>query len=531
MPLKQLHQKLVLYVLSAAIFLAAIAATLSFVMEFNHSKEQSEVMLTQLMDAVENSSATAAYNRDIGVANDVINGLLRNNIVYKVSIISDTVIIAEKEKQVEVQSPKQVIRPLYSPFANQQAIGQLIISLDTQLSAMEAQNAGYISAAIPLLLIVLTTIILLILVYSNISQPLSKVSNTVHAIKSGDDSLIPILEKHKDDELGRLIDDINDLLINQEIKLTQEQRLRKSIQHMEQQLRQIFDSSSAGLFFLDNNGQLMSYNPTLLKVLHCDMDMAPTYSGEDFATLFISEVDEFEHMLSNVIQTGQLHSQDFLLKQEHTPPIWVHCLLSKVISTQGEDRIEGVIFDVSRRVKNEQAIKHKAEHDSLTGLLQRQAIKERFERYVLAENKPDVSVFLLDLDGFKQANDTYGHDVGDKVLTKTASRLKACVRSDDLVCRLGGDEFLVIILNNHSSDIALTIAKKMINNIQFPMPINKTLSVNVGVSIGISITPQHGQSFEDLVKAADEAMYEVKRQGKNGYGIKTEDNQIQVKLF
>ncbi|NOQ15357.1 MAG: diguanylate cyclase [Methyloprofundus sp.] len=531
MPLKNLYRKLVLYTLSCAVFLAITVAILSFIVELDHSKEQSEVILSQILDAVENTAATAAYTHDTSIANDVIDGLLSNDIIYKVSIKSDKVLVAEKEKTVQLNNPQQFIRPLYSPFIKQQLIGQLIISLDRQASAINAQEyAAYSSALTSLLLTIATTLILLFLVRFNISQPLLKVSNTVHAIKAGDNSFIPILENHKDNELGRLINDINNLLHNQEQKFTQEQRLRKSIQHMEQQLRHIFDSSSAGLFLLDINGQLISYNQTLLKVLHCEDKPALTFSEEDFASLFINEVTEFQLMLSNAFQSEQLQSQDFSLRQEQQPAIWIHCLLSKVVDSSGEDRIEGVVFDVSRRVINEQAIKHKADHDSLTGLLLRQATRDRFDSCAL-DTPPKASIFLLDLDGFKQANDTYGHDVGDKVLIKTANRLSTCVRSDDLVCRLGGDEFLVILLNTDSDDIALSIAEKMINNIQFPMPINKELSVYVGVSIGIALTPQHGQTFDELVKSADEAMYEVKRQGKNGYGIRLDTNQINVKLY
>ena len=531
MSLANLHRKLILYALSSAIFLAITAATLSFMSELVSSKDQTELTLNQILDAVENTATTAAYTRDINIANDVINGLLNNDLIYKASIKSNKALIAEKEKKAQVHNSLQLIRPLYSPFVKQQLIGELVISLDTQPDAINAKNVAYSKAATSLLLTAVTTLVLLLLVRSNISQPLLKVSDTVHAIKAGDNSLIPILEQHKNDELGRLVNDINNLLQNQEKKFTQEQRLRKSIQHMEQQLRHIFDSSSAGLFLLDINGQLISYNATLLKVLHCEDKPDLTFSEEDFATLFINEVSEFQLMLSNALQSGQLQSQDFSMQQNQDSSVWIHCLLSKVIDPSGEERIEGVVFDVSRRVINEQAIKHKADHDSLTGLLLRQAIRDRFDNYALGENTLKVSVFLLDLDGFKQANDTYGHDIGDKVLIKTAQRLSNCVHSDDLVCRLGGDEFLIILLNTNSSDTALVIAKKMIDNIQFPMPINKTLSVHIGVSIGIAVTPHHGQSFDDLVKSADEAMYEVKRQGKNGYGIKRDTNQIDVKLY
>lgn len=531
MPLSHLHHKLVIYVLSSAILLAAIAVTLSFITEFNRSKSQTEIMLNQLMDTVENTAAIAAYSRDSVIANDVINGLLRNDIVYKASIISDIVLLVEKSKPATKKEPQQLIRLLYSPFAKQQLIGQLIISPNNQFSIIEAKRAAYTSAINSLTLIVITTFILLALVRSKISKPLLKVADTLHAIKAGKQSRITVLDEHKHDELGRLVNDINDLLKNQEKEFAQEKILRKSIQHMERQLRHIYNSSSAGLFLLDTNGKLLSYNVTLLKVLHCNDKSTNTITNANFATLFITEKSEFQLMLSNALQSEQLQAQDFSLQLNQEPTIWIHCLLSKVTDASGDVRIEGVVFDVSKRVINEQAIKHKAEHDSLTGLLLRQAARDQFDSYAMGAHPLEVSIFLLDLDRFKQANDTYGHDVGDKVLVKTASRLSSCVRSADLVCRLGGDEFLIIVFNNHSSDAAATIAKKMIDNIQFPIAINNHLSVHIGVSIGIAIAPEHGQNFDDLVKSADEAMYEVKRQGKNGYGIKTNDTLIKVMLF
>ena len=531
MTLKHLHHKLVLYILTCAIFLASIAAALSYNAEFEHSQEQAELIFSEMLGAVEHSAASAAYNRDTEAANDIIIGLLSNDVIYKVSIKSGGLVVAEKEKTRQPQNSSQLIRVLYSPFVKQQLIGQLVIYLDTQSIIINARGVAYTSAGIILLLTALTTIILLLLVHFYLSRPLLKISNTVHAIKEGDNSLIPQLDSHKDDELGRLVDDINDLLQDQEIKLTQEQRLRKSIQHMEQQLRNIFDSSSAGLFLLDNDGYLISYNPTLLKVMHCENQPALTFTEEDFASLFINEKSKFQRMLNDALLSEELQSQDFSLKQDQASSAWVHCLLSKVTSETGKERIEGVIFDVSKRVKNEQAIKHKADHDSLTGLLLREAARDRLEHHMLSSEELAVSVILLDLDGFKQANDTYGHDVGDKVLVKTASRLSACVRSGDLVCRLGGDEFLIIVLDSNSSDIALAIAEKIITNIQFPMPIDSSLSVQVGVSVGVAIAPGHGEHFDDLVKSADEAMYEVKRQGKNGYGIKIAANQIKVKSF
>lgn len=532
MPLNRLHHKLSIYTLSFATILAVIAIALSFFSEFYRSKNKTLVMVNQLMDTVESTAAIAAYTHDSIIANDVIDGLLRNDTVYCASIVSDQGLLAAKEKPIQVEKSTQLIRTLYSPFSSsQQKVGQLIITPNTYYNIAEARHAAYSSIFSSLFLIAATTLTLLLVARKKISQPLVEVSDSLHDIKAGEKKRITTLKPHQHDELGRLINDINELLINLETKLTQEQILRKSVQHMEKQLRHIYESSSAGLFLLDTNGKLISFNQTLHTVLHCNNHSSQKVTRGEMMSLFVKEKEQFQLMLNNALQTEQLQAQDFLLNLNQASPIWVHCVLSKVIDSSGSTRLEGVVFDVSKRVIGEQATKYKAEHDSLTGLLRRQAAKEKFNYYLQTDNKPTVSLFLLDLDKFKLANDTYGHDVGDQVLITVAERIRACVRASDIVSRLGGDEFLIIIFNNQSPDTKFSIAKKIIHSIQHPILIDQDLLVNIGVSIGIAITPQHGESFDDLVKSADEAMYEVKRQGKNGYGIKLESNQINVKLF
>ncbi len=530
MPLKRLHHQLSIYTLFFAAFLAVITIIFSFTTEYYHSKNKTSIILTQLMDTVESTAAIAAYTHDRIIADDVINGLLRNDIVYKVSISSDQGLLAEKAKTTQILEPNQKIRTLYSPFTSQQNVGRLVVISDTQFNFAEARYAAYSSAFNSIFLIAATTLILLRIVRVKISRPLSMVSDTLHAIKAGDKNYIAPLKQHSHDELGRLINDINDLLKNRDSKLKQEQIQRKSIQYMEQQLRHIYESSSAGLFLLDINGKLISNNSTLFKILGCADNQTQCIEEGDYLSLLVKEKDQFQIMLNNALQSEQLQAQDFSLQRSQQDPTWVHCVLSKVIDSSGKTRIEGVIFDVSKRVISEQANRYEAEHDSLTGLLRRHAIKDNFNHFMQNGSSSKASLFLLDLDQFKQANDIYGHDVGDQVLINVAERIRACIRSTDLVCRLGGDEFLIIMFNQ-SVNTQLSIAKKLIYSIHHPVRINQQISVQIGVSIGIANTPQHGQEFDDLVKVADEAMYEVKRQGKNGYGVKTNGKNIKVTLF
>jgi diguanylate cyclase (GGDEF)-like protein len=123
---------------------------------------------------------------------------------------------------------------------------------------------------------------------------------------------------------------------------------------------------------------------------------------------------------------------------------------------------------------------------------------------------------FIDLDGFKEVNDTLGHDAGDHVLKQVAKRLVSCVRASDTVARIGGDEFLIIANGIHVPDNAVQIARKVINAVSLPIDYNGGQAV-VGASIGIALCPNDAQDMEQLIKKADDAMYKIKKTGKNNF--------------
>ena len=132
------------------------------------------------------------------------------------------------------------------------------------------------------------------------------------------------------------------------------------------------------------------------------------------------------------------------------------------------------------------------------------------------ENDELVGLLYLDLDGFKPVNDNLGHDMGDLLLKAVAKRVKNCLRSSDLVCRLGGDEFTVILPGIKKQTDGAIVAQKVGSTIAQAFMINGN-SINVTASIGISIYPIDGKNSEILIKKADTAMYEAKNLGKNQY--------------
>jgi diguanylate cyclase len=173
--------------------------------------------------------------------------------------------------------------------------------------------------------------------------------------------------------------------------------------------------------------------------------------------------------------------------------------------------------------EQEEAARHASFHDSLTGLPTRSLFNDRLEHGMAQAKRHQwsLAVMYLDLDGFKSINDQHGHDVGDGVLKVVAQRLRETTRSDDTVSRIGGDEFLYLLVEMPDEATVAMIAEKIIVAIQEPMRIsvrNLELDLVIRASVGISVSPRHGNCPHELVRSADLAMYQAKR-SKSGYSF------------
>ncbi len=174
--------------------------------------------------------------------------------------------------------------------------------------------------------------------------------------------------------------------------------------------------------------------------------------------------------------------------------------------------------EIKHREQLEKIMKHMATHDELTGLANRVLLKDRLSTAIAFHQRQSLkmAVLFIDLDGFKNINDTYGHDVGDELLQQVAIRLQGCVRSSDTVVRFGGDEFVLLLTGLHSPNEAAYVAEKVLRLMQKEFELSKT-NAFIGCSIGIAMYPDDGDNDTDLLKIADTMMYKVKAAGKNHY--------------
>jgi diguanylate cyclase (GGDEF)-like protein/PAS domain S-box-containing protein len=185
---------------------------------------------------------------------------------------------------------------------------------------------------------------------------------------------------------------------------------------------------------------------------------------------------------------------------------------------EGKHAVQRIFKDITERKLVEQRLERLALYDTLTGLPNRMLFFDRMNQLLALarRNQYVLALLYMDLDNFKHINDTYGHEVGDLVLTEASKRMTANTRTSDTVARMGGDEFIGICARIAAPGDAAVVARKIIKALAMPFQV-KGLELTIGVSIGISIFPLDGDDAETLLNKADAAMYKIKEGGKGGF--------------
>ncbi len=186
------------------------------------------------------------------------------------------------------------------------------------------------------------------------------------------------------------------------------------------------------------------------------------------------------------------------------------------VDLQGRHLILSIFRDVSERKAAEERIHYLAFHDALTGLPNRTLLIDRIEQAIREAQRRDslVGILFLDLDNFKTVNDTLGHDFGDELLQGAAMRIRSALRAEDTLARLGGDEFIVLITDPQSPADVAVVSQKIIDAMNVPFVIAGH-TFHITCSIGMSVFPRDGKDSGVLLRTADEALYEVKKEGRN----------------
>lgn len=285
----------------------------------------------------------------------------------------------------------------------------------------------------------------------------------------------------------------------------------------------VFETTFEGIMMTDAHSAIESINPAFTKItgyeLHEVLGKKP-----DILSSGQHDPEYYRKMRLELAKNGCWQGEIWnRRKNGEVYPEWLS--ISTVKNKEGQVTNYVAIFsDITERKASEDHVRHLAHHDALTNLPNRMLLMERLSHALAHAHRHEqrVAVMFLDLDRFKNINDTLGHMVGDQLLKSVAKRLSECVREDDTVARLGGDEFVIILEGVSNVQDVAGVAQKLINSLERPVMLERQ-EMFVTTSIGISVYPDDGDSADILIKHADTAMYRAKEQGRNNYQFYTAD--------
>ncbi|MBF2046243.1 MAG: diguanylate cyclase [Elainella sp. C42_A2020_010] len=277
------------------------------------------------------------------------------------------------------------------------------------------------------------------------------------------------------------------------------------------------EATADGILVLDNEGNVVSFNQRFARIWHLSDQVlgdCPQQSLDSILdALFAPDVAYFQELLA------QIHTEAHNFFQLKNDRVIEYYLRPQYLNGQIVGRVWS-FRDVTQAKQAEAIVKHQAFHDPLTNLPNRILFNQKFAEALAqvtdaSDRQRDLlAVMFLDLDRFKQVNDTLGHAIGDGLLQQVVQRLSACLREIDLLARWGGDEFVLLLPHINSRNDASAVADRLIAALQ-PAFVLEGHSLHVTTSVGIAIYPDDGLDATTLLQKADTALYQAKKLGRN----------------
>lgn len=308
-----------------------------------------------------------------------------------------------------------------------------------------------------------------------------------------------------------------DTLSTRTLQLMREVAERQRAEDRLRLSKRVIDSTLEAIFITDERGMVIDTNPSFCQDVKLEHDQVV---GKDIRLLkpglfSQGKSDEiWRAATENGHWAGETVGRDVDGEIEGA---WL--ALSAIKDSQGViTHYVGVVSSITHLVQRQHILEVEANHDALTGLPNRRLLQDRLEQAITRSKRGGLmlAVCYLDLDGFKQVNDTLGHDAGDDVLRLMAGRLSKVLRGEDTVVRLGGDEFILLLGDLDGDQSAVLLLKRLLQDIAQPMSIHGK-HAEVTASIGVTFYPRDQSEPEQLLKHADEAMLAAKREGKSRF--------------
>ena len=297
---------------------------------------------------------------------------------------------------------------------------------------------------------------------------------------------------------------------------------RKQQEADAQLIETVFQEASGGMIIEDKERNIIHANNAIGRILGLSPSQLIGKNSEYLSTMMTQEIKD---KIDNAMMTKGYWQGEVEISPPNSKKIYSWLTIHTILDDQKEpNHILIMITDITETSQSNNKMEYLVSYDTLTDLPNRAFLFEQLKQSIasMQQQKRNGMLLFIDIDHFKEFNDNYGHQIGDEVLLSVSRQIKSVCRKEDILGRLSGDEFLLISENVNNQDAVDSIIEKIQNIFKTPQKIGK-FSLHISVSMGVALYPEHGQTPETLINAADQAMYSVKKQGRNNHAFYTEE--------
>jgi diguanylate cyclase (GGDEF)-like protein/PAS domain S-box-containing protein len=517
-----------------ALLVGVLMSAIQIYIDYQSQLLQVDAMIQRAIHVSTPPAERAVYTLDLELGDEVATGLMQHDFIVEVFLhdeVGDRVAHQVKEippsktawltrfiseERVRFEAPLRV--PRHEDLSGNMSF---IVDMDAAFSQFYQHSALVIS--IGLIRSSILVFFLFIAFYYMLTKPLIRISNEIKKINPGSpgEQRLTIPKQGRDDELKQLIVSANHLLDAVDLALAKRRAVEVVLRKSEEHVRQIIDSLPVWVGARNRDGHYIFANKALADFLQTTPDAMRGAHLTDFKSFFRTDTDEVIRLDAEVIDSrvnAQIWEERWVDASDEEKQMHTH-----IMPMDFYDEVVALVVssDITELKETQELMEHMAYHDALTDLPNRSYLIERLEEEVkkATSQKQYGALLFIDLDQFKNINDSLGHPVGDGVLKHVAERLTSNTSVNDVVVRLGGDEFVVILTQlgkNMASAIlqAESVAERLRSSVSEPY-VHTEMQLHVTCSVGIVMFPEEEASVHELLRYADTAMYQVKEQGRD----------------
>ncbi|MDD1622323.1 MAG: EAL domain-containing protein [Methylococcaceae bacterium] len=511
---------------TAGIGLALVLALISLFVIRDYESRRLMKHVDDLTYSVESTVRVACFVNDATLADEVVKGLMTNRLVAGGSIVADDRILASARRpgySMDNRNESYSHRHrIMSPFAPDQVIGEIELTADADYIRAQAVDYSIMCAVILLLEVIAVAGAVAWVMLRRVVAPIRALSARTNAIRIGSGGHVVAPADDRDNEIGQLASDFNRMIDSMNASLAAEQSMRKVIAVNENRFRTLVENSPDIIVRYNTDCRLIFANPAYARETGFSVERVLNKRvGELGLWRADTAPEEFCELLLEVMHSGK--PGQTLFEWCRPDGRWVSHEMYVVAEYDEARAVSGALAigrDVTERMAAERQLIYQASYDVLTNLPNRRLFNDRLHEEITKAERGayGLALLMIDLDRFKEVNDTMGHAIGDRLLIETSRRIRACVRESDTVARLAGDEFVMILPETVSYEQLSRIAQCLVSRMAEAFHFDERVAY-ISASIGIAVFPGDAAHSEGLMACADRAMYAAKEAGRNNFSF------------